>query len=259
MLGVPATTAYDVNFRLLGIPVRINPFFWGVTALLGWSREPAQILVWVACVFVSILVHEFGHGMTARWLDRQRPSVVLYGMGGLCFYDREHGSPWRRLATILMGPGAGFLLFILVALIGTFVLGILPTGMLDLVPIRQALIHQPPSWVFSTPLILSAYHDLLYINLFWGVLNLLPIFPLDGGQVTQTLLLMRDRRQGARWCYIVSIGVAALIATWLYTRDQVFNALLVGYLGLINFQLLQAAQFQSRYQEGGDDDDWWRK
>ena len=258
MLGMPATTAYDLNFRLLGIPVRVHPFFWAAAALLGWSNAKfSEILVWMACVFGSILVHEFGHGLTARWLDRQRPSIVLYMMGGLCFYDREHSSPWRRLAIILMGPGAGFLLFILVSIIGTVVLGIKPTYILGLIPVEEALVHQTPQWM--TPLILGGYQDLLTINLFWGILNLLPIFPLDGGQITHTLLSMRDRRQGPRWCYIVSIGVAALVATWLYTKDQIPNAVLVAYLGLINFQLFQASQFQSRYQDGFEDDDWWRR
>ena len=257
MLGVPATTAYDLNFRLLGIPVRIHPFFWAVAALLGWSNQDfSHILVWVGCVLVSILVHEFGHGLTARALDRQRPSIVLYAMGGLCFYDREHSSPWRRLAILAMGPGAGFLLLIVVGVIGTAVLGILPTYLLGFTPIERALVHQPPQW--TSPLILAAYYDLLVINLFWGLFNLLPIFPLDGGQMTHTILSLRNRREGPRWCHIVSIGVAALVATYLYTHDQTPNALLVAYLGLINFQLLQAAQFQSRY-DGGDDDDWWRK
>ena len=259
MLGVPATTAYDLNFRLLGIPVRIHPFFWAVAALLGWSNQDfSRILIWVACVFVSILVHEFGHGLTARALDGQRPSIVLYAMGGLCFYDREHSSPWRRLAILAMGPGAGFLLFILVSVIGSTVLGILPTAMFGIGPVELGLIHEPPRWVFSSPLILVTYFDLLAINLFWGIFNLLPIFPLDGGQMMHTLLSMRNRREGPRWSYIVSIGVAALVATYLYTHNQTPNAFLVAYLGLINFQLLQAARFQSRY-DGENEDDWWRK
>ena len=257
MLAVPATTAYDLNFRLLGIPVRIHPFFWAVAALLGWSNQDfSRILIWIACVFVSILVHEFGHGLTARALDRQRPSIVLYAMGGLCYYDRNDSSPWKRLAVLIMGPGAGFLLFILVGILGTAILGIKPTYMLGLTPIENALVHDTPRWM--SPLMLVAYFDLLVINLYWGLFNLLPIFPLDGGQMMHTALSMRNRREGPRWSYIVSIGVAALVATYLYTHDQIPNALLVAYLGLINFQLLQAARFQSRY-DGGDDDDWWRK
>ncbi len=253
MLGVPANTDFDLKFRLLGIPVRVHPFFWVLAALLGWAgRSGGEVVVWIACVFVSILVHEYGHGLTARALAAQSPSIILYGMGGLCVYDREHRSPWRRLVIILMGPGAGFLLFALVAVGGTLILGIAPFNL--------GVAHQPPRWALSSTLVWEAYSDLLIINLFWGIFNLVPIYPLDGGQVAHTLLSMGNRREGPKRCFIVSIGVAAVLATYLYQRDQMYNALIVGYLGLMNFQFYQAAQFQSRHGDGPDeDDDWWRR
>ena len=53
MFGLPLTTEYDTRFHLLGIPVRINPFFWVMAAYLGWERRTLpEILVWIACVFV---------------------------------------------------------------------------------------------------------------------------------------------------------------------------------------------------------------
>ena len=255
MLGVPATTDFDLNFRLLGIPIRVHPLFWVLAALLGWSgRDGGQIVVWVACVFVSILVHEFGHGLTARALARQEPRIILYAMGGLCVYDREHRSPWGRVAILLMGPGAGFLLFLVVALVGTGVLGIAPFP----VPPEMSFFHQPPAW--ASPLVFEAYFDLAFINLVWGFFNLLPIFPLDGGQITQAVLTMNNPREGAKRSYIVSMGIAAVLATYLYQRDDVANALLVGYLGLINFQYFQATRFQTTYGGGFEqDDNWWRK
>ncbi len=256
MLGVPAPTDFDLNFRLLGIPVRVNPFFWVLAAFLGWSgRSGGEVLVWIACVFVSILVHELGHGLAARSLLRQQPAIILHMMGGLCTFERNNRAPWRQLAILLLGPGAGFLLFLLVAVLGTAILGIAPFGM--------ALVHQPPRWFLTSPanqLIQEAYFDLLVINLFWTIFNLLPIYPLDGGQATHTLFSMRNAREGPKWCFIVSIGIAAVLAVYFYQRDMTFNALLIGYFGLINFQNLQATQFQSRYGDGFEqDDNWWRK
>ncbi len=97
MLGVPDTTAYDLRFRFLGIPVRVHPLFWLVTALLASeSRDPKAILIWIACVFVSILVHEYGHGLMSRAF-RCSPSIVLYGMGGSATprrSGRPPGSDW---------------------------------------------------------------------------------------------------------------------------------------------------------------------
>ncbi len=252
MLGMPATTDFDVKFRLLGIPVRVNPLFWVVTAAMGWGgRETGgvEVLVWIACVFVSILVHEYGHGLTSRALFHTNPSILLWGMGGLCYSNGEERHLGKRALVIIMGPGAGFLLFGLVAVVGTLVLGIGPFNYFH---------HQPPRWV--TPLIWLAYENLLFINLFWGLINLLPIYPLDGGQLAQVFLTMHNRRQGARRSFIVGLVTAGLLAIWLYTRDDYFNAFFVALLALFNFQLLQASHYQQQYGDSSDDDDdWWRR
>ncbi len=262
MLGMPATTDFDVKFRLLGIPVRINPLFWVVTAMLGWGgreRGGAEVIIWIACVFVSILVHEFGHGLTTRALFQNNPSIILYGMGGLCFSNGEERDLRKRALVIFMGPVAGFLLFGLVLGLGLLVLGFGP------VLGHTIVAHTPPAWFLNLPersilFTLYAYGDLLYINLFWGLVNLLPIYPLDGGQLAQVFLSMHDRRQGARRSYIVGLVTAGLIAIWLFTIESYINAFFVAYLAMLNFQLLQASHYQQQYGDTSDDDDnWWRR
>ncbi len=251
MLQLPAATPYDLNFRLLNIPVRINPFFWLVAALLGWEgRSGLEVAIWVGCVFVSILVHEFGHGLTARAFTGQRPQVVLYGMGGLCSYDREERSPWQKVIVLLMGPGAGFLLFALVALFGAVVLGI--------IPMRMGVLHNPPRWY--NVYVAQAYEDLVYINLFWGLFNLVPIYPLDGGQISHVFFSLGNRREGPRRCFVLSLLAAGGLAVYMFSRENTPAAILLAYLGLINFQLLQASKYQGRYGDGSEeDDDWWKR
>ena len=62
MFGV-SETPYDLRFHALGIPVRVHPLFWlGAALLAGRADDLAVIVIWVACVFVSILVHEYGMG-----------------------------------------------------------------------------------------------------------------------------------------------------------------------------------------------------
>ena len=222
-----------------------------MTALIGWQgRTGLEVVIWIACVFVSILVHEYGHGLTARAFTGQRPKIVLYGMGGLCSYDREERSTWQKVVVLLMGPGAGFLLFLVVALFGALVLG--------LVPLRLGNLGIAPRWY--NPHVAQAYEDLVWINLLWGAANLVPIYPLDGGQIAYTLLAKANRRDGPRRCFIVSLLTAGLLAIFLYSRGETYTALLLGYLGLINFQLLQAAKYQGAYGDTGeDDDDWWKR
>ena len=70
------------HFRILGIPIRVEPLFVVVAALFGIRLEPLwMVLGWMAIVFVSVLVHELGHAVTYRFLG-QRSAIVLHGFGG---------------------------------------------------------------------------------------------------------------------------------------------------------------------------------
>jgi len=106
MFGV-SETPYDLRFRFLDIPVRVHPLFWLGSALLAGSssNDLPLIVTWVACVFVSILVHEYGHGLTAKAFHSS-PSIVLWMGGGLCSSEVDRQTPMQRLAVVLWGPGA---------------------------------------------------------------------------------------------------------------------------------------------------------
>ena len=79
----------------------------------------------VGCVFLSILVHEYGHGLMAKAF-RFSPSIVLHGLGGLCFSEAERQTLRQRLAVLICGPGAGFVLFGLAILAAWAIRGIPP-------------------------------------------------------------------------------------------------------------------------------------
>ena len=118
LLQEPGRTQGDLNFSLLGIPVRINPWFWVTGILLGVNasdRDVSKLLIWVVALFISILWHELGHASVILAFGF-RPWITLYGMGGLASYDP---SRHRRLGGVtaneqmmisFAGPGAGFLL-----------------------------------------------------------------------------------------------------------------------------------------------------
>src|SRR3954469_18471928 len=135
MLGT-STTPYDLRFRIFDIPVRVHPLFWLIMAVLGFEKNnlPA-VVIFIGCAFLSILVHEFGHGLMAKRF-RGSPSIVLYGMGGLCYSQGER-TQWERLAVILAGPGAGFILCALTLLISSALFGL--TGRDHLAVIQRFL------------------------------------------------------------------------------------------------------------------------
>ena len=113
LLGEPPRTQADLNFSLLGIPVRVHPLFWLVALLLGRNLGDAgSVLSWIVAVFLSILIHELGHAAVMRAYGFH-PWITLYGFGGLASYDhgnayRSKGSqPLGQILICLAGPAAG--------------------------------------------------------------------------------------------------------------------------------------------------------
>src|SRR5262245_44712779 len=99
---------------MFGIHVRVHPFFWLIACLLGADYlerlGPVYLLLWVACMFVSILVHELGHVVMGRAFGA-RGHIVLYSFGGLAIGSSDLPRRWQRVAVLFAGPFAGFLLF----------------------------------------------------------------------------------------------------------------------------------------------------
>jgi Zn-dependent protease len=214
------------------------------------------VLIWMACVLVSILVHEFGHGLMARAFGYPA-RIVLHGMGGLCDSDGRSQTPRQRLFVVLAGPGAGFALFGLVLGSVYVFFQVTPVEALSL------LVGGSSESAFRAVMKLSrlgspgvlAILFLLEINLFWGILNLLPIWPLDGGQVAGIGLTAVNRWNGRRWTHVVSLLTAGVLAILSYMKlDDVFLALFFGFFAFTNYQILSMLHAQSRY--GLSDEGW---
>jgi len=261
MFGMSAT-AYDLKFRLLDIPVRVHPSFWLVAALLGWNDDSLSLVaLWIACMFVSIVVHEFGHGLTTKYF-RGSPSILLYAMGGLCQSEGQRTKP-QRLAVVLAGPAAGFLLLIVSLVAATLLLGITPSEHVAIILGAFGFRVDPTTMVsglrkFHNEYAFYVYFFLVQINLLWTLFNLLPIWPLDGGQATQTALDMADPRNGARRAHILSLVTAGVLAVIVGSwSHNMFLTLFLAYFAFINFQILQSLHQARSF--GARDEDWWRR
>ncbi len=239
LLGEPSRTPYDLNFALFGIPVRVHPLFWLVALLLGYQgKDGIGVLTWIAAVFFAILLHELGHAWMMRF-HGFHPWIVLYGMGGLTSYDPREAFGSKRndtLANVLIdvaGPATGFLLAGLVVT-GFYAAGhgnsVIPYGPWNLLP-AVAL----PSVRLATLL-----NDVLQICVLWGLVNLLPVYPLDGGQIARELFLRFSPRDGIRQSMLLSIFAAIAMAMYGYARmNSLYIAIFFGYLAYTSFIALQ--------------------
>lgn len=278
MFFEPNRTPYDFQFHIFGIPVRVHPLFWLVAVILGWSavRDGLQFLVvWVACVFMSVLVHELGHVLAGQYFGTQG-HIVLYGMGGLAVGSSNLPHRSQRIVVYFAGPLAGFVflcvIFAVLYLADQTRFWLYLATMLRLVGVRLPLGHiDAENFVFN-PILDETLQALVFINLLWGLVNLLPIWPLDGGQISRDVCSALLPGRGLRISLGISFVVAALLALhsimahygrplipFLPLGGSIFNALLFGSLALQSFQLLQVQQTYRPWDDWNErDPNIWR-
>jgi stage IV sporulation protein FB len=207
----------ELRFRLFGVQVRIQPWFWFTTLIMGASRDTGSILVWIGVVFVSILLHELGHVVAFR-LFGVRASVVLYGMGGLAVPETELRGALGRIVVPAAGPIAGF---------------VFAAGILAAVALAGGVIAFPAAaWLPQaySPYWNIALNDLLFVNIFWGALNLLPIYPLDGGQLARAIFDKHDPVRGKRRSLVLSAVIGGVMAVLAFLSGSMY---LVGLFGIL--------------------------
>ena len=245
LFQTPPSTPYDLRFTIARIPVRVHPLFWLIAILFGSaSSDVFQLLIWVLVVFVSILAHELGHAFAMRSFG-QASQIVLHFGGGLTIPESGWWggrsvnvalSPNQQIFISLAGPGAGFLLAGLViagvtasggSIATIWLFGLIPFPMLAAMPIGGRILS-------------ALVTMLLWVNVFWGLVNLTPVYPLDGGHVARYLFLKADPWDGVRkslWLSVIAgVVVAALGLLFL---KSLYMALLFGLLAFQSYQSLQ--------------------
>lgn len=251
-LGSTEQTAYDLRFRLLDVPVRVHPLFWLVMVFIsGQSDNLLTAAIFVACAFVSVLVHEMGHGLASRAFGDEPDGIVLHAMGGYCLVPIERRSLRQRFVVLLMGPMAGFLLLALVLLAARAAYGVDPAGALALIGVGPG---DPMHAIGRLPRSIGpryAFVFLLEINFWWGVLNLVPIWPLDGGRIAEVLFGKIDPRTASYRAHVVSLLTAGAIALLWASWRQYWMAIWFGYFALINYQVLHDRHEAARRGSGG--------
>jgi stage IV sporulation protein FB len=259
LFAEPPRTQGDVNFVLFGFPVRIHPYFWVVAFLLGFGgasggnmrHAMVVLLVWTVALFVSILVHELGHAIAMRRFGFS-PRITLHGFGGLASYNTEGAYGVRMpdtMGQILIsaaGPGAGFFLATLIVAV-IFLTGHgIPFALGGTLGVRIVV------GMASSPIVNNFIFYVLYISILWGLVNLLPIYPLDGGHISREIALRIAPRTGIRTSLVISMWTAGIVSflgllQWFQAKQDAspsmsipFVAIMFGYLAYTNYATLRS-------------------
>ena len=260
LLAEPARTEYDFHFNLLGFPVRVSPFFWLAAAVLGWPlasqfgddavpNNPGTgvfLVLWMAAMFVSILIHELGHALAFRYFGISS-SVVLYHFGGMAIPDSfssfgrisRSRSRENQLIISAAGPAAQLLLAAVVILVVEL------TGH-RLADIIWPLNHFLPE--SSKPLLQShvGFAVLYFLagpSILWALLNLVPVYPLDGGQIARELFIRFGSPNAIRDSLTLSLFTAIGCGVFALYRGETFLVMLFVSLAVSSYQMLQMYRF----------------
>jgi Zn-dependent protease len=218
-----------LRFHLGPFPVTLEASFLITAVLLsGLGGSPLEVALWVVVVFVSVLVHELGHALVGLWLGG-KPEIVLQGLGGVTF---------PRLRT---RPGA--LQQILLSIAGP-AFGLLPGAAAWAL---KAIAPPEPGSLMA-----GVLADFMITSVMWAVLNLVPVLPLDGGQVMESVISGLRRKPSvvlASWVSAV-IGAGLALVAMLVFR-QWFIALFFAAMAFSNLARARAGGAAARGSRPG--------
>ncbi len=248
-LAQPNQTPYDLHFSVLGFPVRVHPLFWLMGLVMGFG-DVMTVFIAIVVAFVSILIHELGHAWMMRRFGRES-HIVLYLMGGLAiegsgssfggFRSRGSRTTYEQVLISAAGPGAGFVLAGLVVGV-VFALGgnIRWDPIIGMLSIPKAELVGDLAIGRDNQNLIVSFNLLLWFNLVWGAINLLPVYPLDGGQIAQAVMVAKDPWGGltrSLWLSVFTGAIAAVMGGFVFR--SLYMVLLFGSLAYSSYLALQ--------------------
>lgn len=232
--------AYRLPFTLLGIPVLLDISFLIILPLLafligtqirqyilatGMPVNPGPLtegmlpyflgLVAAIGLFVSVIIHELGHSITARLYGVQVKSITLWLLGGMAQFEQMPRQPGGEAVVAIAGPITSFAL----AAFFWLALGLIPDS--------------APATAFTVFYLAQA-------NLVLAIFNLLPALPLDGGRVLRSLMALRLNHVRATQ---IAASVSKFLAFLLFLAGLVFFNI---FLMLVAFFIYMAVNAETQ-------------
>jgi stage IV sporulation protein FB len=225
-------------FTAFQIPVHVSPFFLLLVWMFGRGEDMQGAMLWGVCIVIGLVVHEFGHALVARAFGLG-PEVLLHGWGGLTSHQRAETRQDDALI-VASGPAAGLVL-------GLFTLAL----MFALEAFAPALLGGR-----ALPEIVN---KLLYVSLGWSVFNLLPVWPLDGGQLLRlgAQRVLPSARTADRLTHITALTLIGGYLLWFFSNGGRggWTVLMLLLLGWENYSALKGQRssgtVHKSYAQGG--------
>ena len=203
-------------FKLAGVDVYLH-WWWFLVAVYEiqsragrYSSITWNVLEYLA-LFLIILTHEFGHAMACRQVGGRADRIVLWPLGGVAYVDAPQ-RPGATLWSIAAGPLVNVVL----------------------IPILLGLtaFARSSGWAVAMPDVYKLIRAIFYIDVVLLIFNILPVYPLDGGQILRSLLwFVLGRARSLQVATILGlIGVVGFIGLAIYVHDA--------WLGLVAVYLL---------------------
>jgi Zn-dependent protease len=252
LLAEPQPTPADWQFEIAGIPVRISAWFWLGAAILGWNvcqffakgdqrAMLGYLMVWAGVMLLSLLVHEMGHALAFRAFG-QASHIVIYHFGGLAIpnaWGRGRLRPIQQLLVAAAGP------FAQLALVVLLIAALKAGGWYVPFPIQFQGIGESlglyDGQKFESPILKALFGFLLIVNIYWPILNLLPVPPLDGGQIVREGMVAAGVADAHKIAGLIGVATGAVVAYWAYTNGQPFLTIMFALLAASCWQSLSAS------------------
>ena len=189
-------------FSLAGIGVYVH-WSWFIVAIYSvqYRTHSYSSVIWnvleYLALFLMVLLHEFGHQLSCRQVGGKTHDIVLWPLGGVAYVSPPQ-RPGAQLWSIAAGPLVNVLL----------------------VPVFSVLVSVAShlGWYDSHPDVYNLFHNIWWINVGLLVFNLMPIYPLDGGQILRSLLWYPFGRANslivASIIGFIGVGALVLLAVW---------------------------------------------
>lgn len=226
-----------INFTLFRVQVSIHPSLWVMLVLLsglftGFAAGVAGAALFGVALFFCLFAHEMGHALVGRMLGGGEPVVYLAWLGGDCCNETARLTRLQGVLMTAAGPLASVCLpLVLVWPAVSLVAGDAWVGFLTTLGFALGLVPVGLAEV-SPPMVLLFGVYLVRICVWWSLLNLLPVYPLDGGRIMHGLMSSTQNM------HRLSLTFAAILLFFFLALGAWWMVFIMASLAVLNYRCM---------------------